>query len=85
MVARLIFKYVASVTDDCQAILDFSCPTCQKGYLRPTSDVGIMGDPKHPSSDTREYVCDNDDCKQRRVGVKINEDLTLSDGDEPRK
>jgi hypothetical protein len=42
--------------------------------LRPTGNVGIMGDPRNSSSDTREFVCDK--CGQRKVGVIITDPVT---------
>lgn len=46
--------------------------------MRPTGDVGVLSD-RTSSSDTREYVCDNDSCRHRIVGVNIAEHITMSD------
>ena len=49
------------MTDDLEI-----CPTCSKGYLRPTAEAATAGESTEPVgkiSDIHIYVCDN--CRHR--------------------
>jgi hypothetical protein len=52
------------------------CPKCGKGLMRPTGDIGTYKEIETPymdKSDTRECVCDNDECGNRLVHAELYE------------
>ena len=63
------------MTDDLEI-----CPTCSKGYLRPTAEAATAGESTEPVgkiSDIHIYVCDN--CRHREPKAVLKEYIPVSD------
>ena len=44
------------------------CPVCKKGRMRPLPLVADLGDENNrPISKSRDYQCDNDECKHKEA------------------
>jgi hypothetical protein len=56
------------------------CPTCSKGYLRPTAEAATAGESTEPVgeiSDFHIYACDN--CGHREPKTVLKEYISVSD------
>ena len=56
------------------------CPTCSKGYLRPTAEASTAGESTEPVgeiSDIHIYACDN--CGHREPKAVLKEYIPVSD------